>query len=80
MGRPETTSAEISADGPGTTSTGKPAATASRTSSYPGSETPGVPASDTSATLCPSFRRRSSPAPACSLLWSWKDVIGVRIS
>ncbi len=40
----------------------------------------GVPASETSATLSPSRRRRRIPAPARALLYSWKTTIGVRIS
>ena len=80
VGRPETTRAATRADGPGITSTGIPSAMASRTRSYPGSEMAGVPASETSATLSPSRRRRRIPAPARALLYSWKTTIGVRIS
>src|SRR5579884_1927353 len=44
------TSAATAAEGPGRTSTARPAATQAWTSTNPGSDTSGVPASDTSAT------------------------------
>ena len=47
-------SAASAADGPGSTSTASPAATHAWTSTNPGSETSGVPASETSATTVPS--------------------------
>ena len=60
-GRPETASAAAGADGPGTTSTRKPAAAAASTRRSPGSERDGIPASDTRATVSPrESRSRSS--------------------
>jgi hypothetical protein len=53
VGSPDTDSAATAALGPGTGTTASPSARASRTSRYPGSEMPGVPASDTRATLRP---------------------------
>lgn len=65
--------------GPGTTWMSTPAFRASRTKWAPGSETSGIPASDT----------RAIDAPACSLamrladfprsLCSWRLVVGVAI-
>src|SRR6266581_2892226 len=54
-------SAAAGADGPGTTSTGYPAAAAASTSCSPGSESDGMPASETRATVSPrpSRSRRS---------------------
>src|SRR6266852_1421522 len=54
---PLTLTAEIAALGPGTGTTGTPCSTARRTSSAPGSLTPGVPASVTSASEAPCASR-----------------------
>src|SRR5205809_6322076 len=68
VGSPATDSAAVMALAPGTGTMGTPAATACRTSVNPGSDSTGVPASDTSATDVPSCsRRRSSCARVCSL-------------
>src|SRR5262245_19104224 len=60
VGSPEITSAVTAADGPGTTSTSIPASTHAATSRYPGSDSPGLPASVTTATFVPSRSRRTS--------------------
>ncbi len=49
--KPESTAAQANAVGPGSTSTGMPAARAAATSALPGSLMPGMPASVTTATL-----------------------------
>ncbi len=72
-GSPDATSAVIAADGPGSTSTGSPAATQARTSTYPGSDTSGIPASDTSATTAPSRICETSSAARARSLCSWYD-------
>src|SRR5262247_2916292 len=56
-GKPEATSAVSGALAPGTGSTAIPFEIAACTSSRPGSEIPGVPASVTTATLEPASRR-----------------------
>ena len=66
MGRPEATSAQMAADGPGMTSTRSPLSSAASTSLWPGSETPGMPASETKATRSPASMRSS----VGSTLWS----------
>ena len=53
MASPEFTSAGISAVGPGRVSTGISFSTHVLTSKKPGSEIPGVPASEISAIVCP---------------------------
>ena len=58
-GSPDSTSAVVTADGPGRQVTGSPSATAAATSRYPGSETAGMPASVTTSTVRPS---RTSPS------------------
>ena len=68
VGRPETTSAAVTADGPGTTLISTPASTAARRRRNPGSETAGMPASETSATRSPSRRRSSSSSMRCRSL------------
>ncbi len=50
----------ITADGPGTDVTSRPASAAAATSRYPGSDTDGIPASVTSTTVCPARIRSSS--------------------
>jgi len=80
VGSPDDTRAASTALGPGIASTRIPAASAAWTSRNPGSETAGVPASDTRAMEPPS-RSFSTSAPAlrCSLC-SCMLVVGVRIS
>ena len=70
-GNPDATSAVMAADGPGSTSTGRPATTHACTSTYPGSETNGIPASDTNATTAPSRIRPTSSADRARSLCSW---------
>jgi hypothetical protein len=62
VGSPETASAVVTADGPGTAVTRTPAATAAATTRYPGSLMPGIPASVTTST----FRPAASSAANCS--------------
>ena len=69
VGRPDRVSAAMAALGPGRVVTARPAARASRTSLYPGSEMSGVPASDSSATDSAAIRSISR-ARSVSLLWS----------
>ena len=63
-GNPETASAAVTADGPGTLTTPNPARATSATSAAPGSLTPGAPASVTSAT---SSSRSASSNCGCPL-------------
>src|SRR4051794_10213443 len=65
--RPLATSAVSTADGPGRTVTGIPAAIAAATSFAPGSLTPGRPASETSATRSPASTGRGAASRAGSL-------------
>ena len=72
-GRPDATSAVVTADGPGRTSTSRSRFRQARISGYPGSEIAGVPASEISTTLAPrstcwaSWTARSASFP------SWLD-------
>ena len=59
-GSPDSTSAVVTADGPGRQVTGSPSATAAATSRYPGSETAGMPASVTTSTVRPARTSSSS--------------------
>ena len=70
-GNPLCTSAGISAVAPGSVSTSIPASTHVRTNRNPGSEMPGVPASDTRAALRPAaIAPATISTVACSLnLW-----------
>ena len=68
---PETTRAVNAADGPGTASTGIPAATAARTRRPPGSLTNGVPASVTRAMVAPPSRRSMAMAVLAASLKRW---------
>ena len=70
-GSADATSAAIAADGPGSTSTGSPAATHARTSTKPGSDTSGMPASETSATVWPARMASTSSAARARSLCSW---------
>ena len=75
QGRPDDTRAGMHAVGPGRVSTTIPSSAQARASRKPGSEMPGVPASETSATLSPP-RMRSLTASTvwCSfhLWWLWQ--------
>ncbi len=71
VGRPDTDNATVSAQGPGREITSTPAAAHRATSSSPGSETAGVPASVTRAQLSPASIRRRMAGPAASQLWRW---------
>ena len=62
VGSPETASAVVTADGPGTAVTLIPAAAAAATSRNPGSLMPGIPASVTTSTFLPASSSASSSA------------------
>ncbi len=66
----------VTALGPGTTVTGRPASTTARTRRAPGSLTSGMPASLTSATRAPSRRRRTMSAARPASLCRWSATIG----
>ena len=70
VGSPQTVSAASTAEGPGSAVTTWPAARAARTSLKPGSDTSGVPASETSATAAPAASRARSFGRASAALWS----------
>ena len=70
VGSPEICSAEITADGPGTTCSGNPCSRKQRTSLYPGSEIRGEPASLISATDFPCRTNSAISGAFCSSLWS----------
>ena len=63
---PDVATAAVSALGPGTTETGRPSAATARTKSAPGSLMLGIPASVTSAMLCPAMRRPMTRWRLCS--------------
>ena len=71
VGSPDTSSAQIALEGPGTGTTKSPAAAAARTSVNAGSEIPGEPASETTATEAPPWSFSISSGVRESLLWSW---------
>jgi hypothetical protein len=75
---PETESAAITALGPGTAYTGRPAAIAARTTRSPGSDTPGLPASTTSAPVSPASSRPAISAARAPSLCAWAENSGVR--
>ena len=76
---PETTTAVIAAETPGTGSTGIPSNTHARTSSSPGSEIPGVPASETMAIERSDRSCASSSGRRRFVLWAWKLTVLVEI-
>src|SRR5262249_35570898 len=59
-GSPDTASAAVTADGPGSTVTSMPSAMAATTRRYPGSDTDGIPASVTTSTSSPARNAESS--------------------
>ncbi|CUQ23027.1 Uncharacterised protein [Flavonifractor plautii] len=69
VGRPDTARAVTRAQGPGMATTSTPLWAQRATSSSPGSETAGVPASVTSAQLSPASRRLSTASPPAPVLW-----------
>src|SRR5581483_7418164 len=79
VGSPEATSAAIAAEGPGTTRTSIPASTHARTSRYPGSESPGIPASEITATSSPERRTSRSSSVRLGSLPSNSDTIRARM-
>ena len=79
MGSPEATRAQTTADGPGITSTGRPASSATSTRRWPGSLTPGMPASETKAMCAPPAIRSSMPGMREARTFSSARSSGVRI-
>ena len=79
-GSPDAESAATAAFGPGIGSTRIPASIAARISASPGSETVGVPASDTSATSSPARIRETRVGALRDSLWACRLVVGVRIA
>ncbi|GMA30458.1 hypothetical protein GCM10025875_04500 [Litorihabitans aurantiacus] len=71
LGRPETASAVSTADGPGSADTRTPAACAAAATRKPGSETEGIPASVTTATVAPCAARSTSWSARSRSLCSW---------
>jgi len=70
-------SAAMTALGPGTGTTPKPAARTARTMRAPGSLTAGAPASDTRATRWPCAKRSQMAWAAAASLWRWAAMSGV---
>ncbi len=60
-GSPDSTSAVVTAEGPGRQVTGSPSAAAAATMRYPGSDTAGIPASLTTSTVRPARTSSSRP-------------------
>ena len=76
-GNPDAARAASAALGPGTGSMRMPASIAARMSRSPGSDTVGVPASDTRATLSPWRNRARSTSVFRVSLCSCRLVVGV---
>ncbi len=74
-GRPDTASAVVTADGPGSAVTAMPSAIAATTSRYPGSDTDGMPASVTTRTSSPPRSTSSSAGTRRCSLPSKNDTI-----
>ena len=70
LASPLATRAHVTAEGPGTTSTLSPASSAASTSFWPGSLTPGMPASETNATRSPASRRSSTAGTRDAITFS----------
>ncbi len=79
MGRPLPTSAASTAEGPGTTVTVRPAVATAPTVRDPGSETPGIPASLTRATVRPSRTAPTTSSIRSSSLCWWSDRRGTPV-
>ena len=78
-GAAEKDRAAITALGPGTGTAAKPAARTAATMRAPGSQMPGVPASEISATCSPRESRATIACAAACSLCSCADSIGVRM-
>src|SRR3989344_5655117 len=74
MGRPLALRAARKAEGPGITSIFIPAARARETRAYPGSEIPGVPASEASARCSPFLRRVTRKSAFSGLLYPCREI------
>ena len=70
VGSPDTANAEMTALGPGTTSTGTSCSAHNATRSSPGSEMAGMPASETMAHVSPAKMRSTMRPPFSALLCS----------
>lgn len=79
IGRPEATRAQVTAEGPGMTSTLRPRSRAASTSLWPGSDTPGMPASDTKATRPPASIRAMAGATLSARTFSSARCKGTRM-
>ena len=79
MGRPDATSAQVTALGPGMTSTGSPSSRAASTRRWPGSDTPGMPASDTKATRWPAATRAITDSTRRAITFSSQRSSGTRM-
>ncbi|VWM24396.1 Uncharacterised protein [Collinsella intestinalis] len=75
-GIPESTSAVTHADGPGRTSTRAPASRAASTSTWPGSETLGIPASEAKAIRSPASSRSTSSGARRAITFSSQRTSG----
>jgi hypothetical protein len=76
---PLATSPARTAEGPGTGTTGTSLSSAARTSREPGSESKGVPASETSAIVAPDSRHSSNRGMRRASLCAWSDTRRVTI-
>ena len=77
---PDAEIAVITADGPGRAVTSIPAARTSCISAYPGSEIPGVPASEISAISFHSCRSAMSLSDLVFPEWEWYDIFVASMS
>ena len=80
MASPLATRAQVTALGPGMTSTGRAASSAASTRRWPGSETPGMPASLTKATRWPDATRATTDSTRLAMTFSSQRSSGTRIS
>ena len=71
MGNPDSAKAVNTAEGPGAAVTRTPAAMAASTNRYPGSETAGIPASETIRRLAPARTEAINSAVRDASLCSW---------
>ena len=76
QGIPDATSAVTQATGPGTTSTDTPASRAASTSTCPGSDTPGMPASDAKASVSPASMRSTKEGARPAITFSSQRMSG----
>ena len=77
---PQATSAVMQAVGPGSASTRTPAARACCTRTWPGSDTPGMPASEAKATRSPASIRPTSSQARAAITFSSQRTSGFEMS